>query len=243
MSTSEFEIRVDGGPATFDDVLPEFTVNDRIGVVTQSPGGSLAAAPLLLASVARYYELLRDQGDEFYRYPGYYVIHVGRQHAYHGWLDVWSANKEVVVAPHGEAVLEALNDRAITRVVLEDAGNAPGELMRENVNWLLKDVRDVLTYVPGIGHGGITIKPSDPAAELIARAARASHGVLSDEGIEEIVGRSGQPQAFNRIACSDALGQLCAYGPTPGVLGQDADYLRRHGADESTMRPHRFSVG
>jgi hypothetical protein len=125
MSTAGFEIMVDGRPATFDSVLPELTVNDRVGVVTQSPGGSLAAAPLLLASVARYYELLRGRGDKFYRYPGYYVIHVGRQHAYHGWLDVWSANKEVVVASHGEAVLEALNDRAITRVVLEDAGKPP----------------------------------------------------------------------------------------------------------------------
>ena len=77
----------------------ELTVNDRVGVVTHSPGGSLAAAPLLLASVARYYELLRGQGDKFYRYPGYYVIHVGRQHAYHGWLDVWSANKGLS-SPH-----------------------------------------------------------------------------------------------------------------------------------------------
>jgi hypothetical protein len=243
MSTAGFEIMVDGRPATFDDVLPGLTLNDRVGVVTHSPGGSLAAAPLLLASVARYYELLRARGDKFYRYPGYYVIHVGRQHAYHGWLDVWSANKEVVVAAHGEAVLEALSDRAITRVVLEDAGNAPGELMRENVNWLCEDVQNLLTYVPGQGHGGITIQPSDAAAELIARAARASYSVLTDGEIEQIIGRSGQPQGFNRIASADALGRLCAYGPTPGVLGQDAEYLRRHGADESTMRPHRFSVG
>jgi hypothetical protein len=101
----------------------------------------------------------------------------------------------------------------------------------------------VLTFVPGLGQGGITIQASDVAAELIAPAARASYGVLSDEKIEEIVGRSGKPQGFNRIAPADALERLCAYGPTPGVLVQDADYLRRHGADESTMRPHRFSVG
>ena len=242
MSTAGFEIMVDGNPATFDDVLPELTVNDRVGVVTHSPGGSLAAAPLLLASVARYYELLRGRGGKFYRYPGYYVIHVGRQHACHGWLDVWSANKEVIVAAHGEAVLEALNDRAITRVVLEDAGNEPGELMRENVNWLFEDVRDVFTYVPGHNHGGITIQPSHAAADLIARAARASYGFLTDGEIENIIGRCGQPQGFNRIAAADALRRLCGYGPTPGVLGQDADYLRRHDADGSTMRPHRFFV-
>lgn len=242
MSTAGFDIVADGSPATFDDAFQGFAVSDRVGVVTCSPGGSLAAAPLLLASVARYYELLRARGDEFYRYPGYYVIHVGDQRAYHGWLDVWSANKEVVVAAHGEAVLEALNDRAITRVVLEDAGNEPGELLRENVNWFCEDVRDVLTYVAGHNQGGITIQPSDAVADLIARAARASYGVLSDGQIEHIIGRSRRPQGFHRIASADALGRLCAYGPTPGVLGQDADYLRRHGADESTMRPHRFSA-
>ena len=115
--------------------------------------------------------------------------------------------------------------------------------MRENVNWLCEDVRDVLTFVPGLGQGGITIQASDVAAELIARAARASYGFLTDWEIEHIIGRCGQSQGFNRIAAADALRRLCAYGPTPGVLGQDADYLRRHGADESTMRPHRFSVG
>lgn len=28
-----------------------------------------------------------------------------------------------------------------------------------------------------------------------------------------------------------------------GQLGQDAEYLRRHGADEAVMQPHRYAVG
>ncbi|MFE5707349.1 hypothetical protein [Rhodococcus koreensis] len=242
MHTSEFEFLVGGRSGTFDDALPGLTVTDRVAVVTYSPGGSLAAAPLLLASVGRYYELLRSRGESFYRYPSYYVIHVGRQQAYHGWLDVWSANKEVVVAPHGEAVLEALSDRAITRVLLEDAGSKPGELMRENANWFLEDVRDVLTFTPGRREGDFSVRSSDAAATFAVRAARASHGILTDQDIDRISARAYHPQGFDRITQSDGLGKLCAYGPTPGVLGQDDEYLRRHGAGAATMQHHRFKV-
>jgi hypothetical protein len=116
MRSDEFDVTVAGGPGSLDAVLPSLTTSDRIAIVTHTPGGSLAAAPLLLAAVGRYYELLRAERDDFYRYPSYFVIHVGQLRAYHGWLDVWSHHKEVVVAAHGQAVLEALHDRAISRV-------------------------------------------------------------------------------------------------------------------------------
>lgn len=129
LSLNGFDITAQGTSATLDDVLPDLTVHDRLAIVTNSPGGSLAAAPLLLA------------------------------------------------------------------------------------------------------------------ADYIARAARASHGVLTEAQIGAIIDRSGQPQGFNRVTATEALARICAYGPAPGVLGQDAEYLRRHGADDATMQPHRYPVG
>ena len=129
MRTDEFEVTVAGTRGTFDDILPGLTTADRIAIVTHTPGGSLAAAPLLLAAVGRYYEILRRERDEFYRYPGYFVVHVGELRAYHGWLDVWPQHKEVVVAAHAEAVLEAIHDRDVTRVVLEAAPAGTGYLI------------------------------------------------------------------------------------------------------------------
>ena len=67
MRTDEFEVTVAGTRGTFDDILPGLTTADRIAIVTHTPGGSLAAAPLLLAAVGRYYEILRRERDEFYR--------------------------------------------------------------------------------------------------------------------------------------------------------------------------------
>jgi hypothetical protein len=35
---------------------------------------------------------------------------------------------------------------------------------------------------------------------------------------------------------------MCGYGRTPGILGQDADYLARHGAEPEVMAPHCLAV-
>ena len=51
MRTDEFEVTVAGTRGTFDDILPGLTTADRIAIVTHTPGGSLAAAPLLPAFV------------------------------------------------------------------------------------------------------------------------------------------------------------------------------------------------
>ena len=181
MRTDEFEVTVAGTRGAFDDILPGLTTADRIAIVTHTPGGSLAAAPLLLAAVGRYYEILRRERDEFYRYPGYFVVHVGELRAYHGWLDVWPEHKEVVVAAHAEAVLEAIHDRDVTRVVLEAAPARAGYLMRETANWFLEDLRDILSFTPGRSAGALTVRPSAAAARLVRRAVEASHGIVPQQ--------------------------------------------------------------
>ncbi len=240
--TDEFAITAGGAPATLEEVLPGLTTADRVAVVTHTPGGSLAAAPLLLAAVGRYYEELRRERDDFYRYPSYFVVHVGGLQAYHGWLDVWAEHKEVVVPANAEAVLDALHDRGVTRVLLEDVTPGPGVLMRETVNWLLEDVRDVLRFTPGVREGSLTVRPSEAAARLVRQAVDASQGLLPDETARRLVEQADLPQAFERISPHDALGLICGYGAVPGVIGQSEDYLARHGADARTMELHRYVV-
>lgn len=241
--TSDFGFAVDGEQATFDEVLPGLSTSDRVAIVTCSPGGSLAAAPLLLAAAGRYYELWRARKKDFYRYPDYYVIHVGQLRGLHGWLDVWPEHKDVVVAAHGEAVLEALVDRGITRVLLEDAGTAGGEFMRENANWFLEDVRDVLAFSGSATSGGdIEVRPSTAAVELTVRAAEAIRGLIPDDDIARLVAEAGLPRGFRRLSNVDGLRQIAAYGPTPGALGQRDDYLRRHCAGAEVVARHRFTV-
>lgn len=242
MRTGEFEVTVAGASGTLDDILPGLTTADRIAIVTHTPGGSLAAAPLLLAAVGRYYEILRAEREEFYRYPGYFVVHAGELRAYHGWLDVWPEHKEVVVAAHAEAVLEALHDRDVTRVLLEAAPAGTGYLMRETANWFLEDVRDIFSFTPGRSAGPLTVRPSAAAARLVRKAVQASHGIVPEQTGAAIQARARQPQAFDRLTPVEGLRHLCGYGPAPEVIGQGADYLARHGANREVMAPHQFTV-
>lgn len=241
--TAEFEVTVDGRPGTLDDALPALTTRDRIAVVTRSPGGAIAAAPLLLAAAGRYYENLRaERDDDFYRYPAHFVVHVGEIRGYHGLLDVWPEHREVVVPAHGEAVLEALHDRAVTRVLLEATTPADGELMRENANWFLEDVRDVLVFDPERDLGPLGVRPSAAAVGMVEGTVRASAGVVTEEAAAALVARAAQPRLFAKIPRAEALGWLCGYGVTPDVLGQSPEYLARNGADAAVMKKHHFAV-
>ena len=241
--TAEFEVTVDGRLGALDDVLPGLTTQDRIAVVTHTPGGAIAAAPLLLAAVGRYYENLRaEREDDFYRYPGHFVVHVGEIRGYHGLLDVWPEHREVVVPPHGEAVLEALHDRAVTRVLLEATTPADGELMRENANWFLEDVSDVLVFDPERDLGPLGVRPSAAAVGMVEGTVRASAGIVTEESAAALVARAAQPRFFARIPHAEGLAHLCGYGATPDVLGQSPEYLARNGADAAAMRKHHFAV-
>lgn len=147
------------------------------------------------------------------------------------------------MAPHGAAVLEALHDRGVTRVLLEDTTAGTGELMRETANWFLEEVRDVLRFTPGRSEGALTVRPSAAAARLVRMAVGASHGIVPEETGAHIKALADQPQAFDRLTPLQGLQHMCGYGPVPDIIGQSENYLTRHSANREVMAPHRFTVG
>jgi hypothetical protein len=70
----------------------------------------------------------------------------------------------------------------------------------------------------------------------------ASHGIVPQETGAGIQARAHQPQAFDRLTPLEGLQLLCGYGPVPDVIGQGADYLARHGANQGVMALHQFTV-
>jgi hypothetical protein len=125
LTSSSFEISVDGGSARLEDLFEGFHEHDRLGVVVSRPYGAVGASALITATVTAFYDIQRSRAEDFFIYPDYYLFHVGRQLGDHGQLDVWPRHKEVVVPADPEEILEAVNDRAITRLVVEDG--EPGE--------------------------------------------------------------------------------------------------------------------
>ena len=124
-----FEIRIAGREASIEDLFPRFGEHDRLGLVMRRPCGAVGASALIAATITAFYDIQRSRGPDFFVYPDYYLFHVGRPLGDHGRFDVWPRHKEVVVPAGADRVLEVVNDRAVTRLVVEDgaAGEPPSD--------------------------------------------------------------------------------------------------------------------
>lgn len=120
LTSASFSLTVNGEEASFCDVFPGFEERDRLGIVVRQPGGALGASALILATITAFYDFQRARGGDFFIYPDYYIFHVGQSHGDHAMLDIWPRHKEVVVLDDPEGLLQAINDRAITRLLVED---------------------------------------------------------------------------------------------------------------------------
>jgi hypothetical protein len=125
LCSSSFEITVAGREVRLVDLFDGFGEHDRLGVVIRRPCGAVGASALITATITAFYDLQRARGPDFFVYPDYFLFHVGRPLGDHARLDIWPSRKEVVVPDEPERLLGAINDRAITRLVVEDG--EPGE--------------------------------------------------------------------------------------------------------------------
>jgi hypothetical protein len=148
LRSSSFELRLDGRPAGIPDLFEGFGEQDRLGLVMSSPCGAVGASTLIAATITAFYDLHRARGEEFFVYPDYYLFHVGRPLGDHARLDVWPRRKEVVVGEEPQAILEAIDDRGITRLVVEDGEPAEGDLDDESVASARGRIRTCLAYSP-----------------------------------------------------------------------------------------------
>ena len=120
LRSSLFEIALDGRPARLEDLFPGFGEQDRLGLVMSRPCGAVGASALITATITAFYDRQRARGPSFFIYPDYFLFHVGRPLGDHAQLDIWPRRKEVVVPDEPESILEAVNDRAITRLLVEE---------------------------------------------------------------------------------------------------------------------------
>src|SRR5688572_27268032 len=146
LRSSSFEVRVDGRPARLQDLFDGFGEQDRLGVVMSRPCGAVGASALIAATITAFYDFHRARGDDFFVYPDYYLFHVGRPLGDHARLDVWPRRKEVVVPEDPRVILHAVNDRAITRLVVEDGEPDDPEFELEALASARARIRTCLAY-------------------------------------------------------------------------------------------------
>jgi hypothetical protein len=216
LRSSAFDVRVEGEAAALADVLEGFGAADRVGVVARRPCAAVGASALLLAAVTAFYDLQRARSEDFFIYPDYFVFHVGRRLGRHNRLDIWPPHKEVVVADEPEELLRAINDRGITRLLVEDGAPGDGGFARETVASARARLRTAIAYAA-------TGRVRDPDVEIGSNAVAETYveGVL--EQSEEVapaereriaaarvdLREEGRPiETYRRIGLDEALGLL-----------------------------------
>jgi hypothetical protein len=216
LRSSAFHITLDGAPATVLDVLPGFAAADRVGIVVRRPCGVVGASALLLAAVTAFYDVQRERGEDFFVYPDYFVFHVGRRLGSHNRLEIWPPHKEVVVADEPEEVLRAVNDRGITRLVVEDGAPGEGAFARETLASARGRIVTALAYSANgrTRDADVAIAANDVTESYVAGVLEQSRDVAAAERDRIAAARAhlmedDRPvETYRRVELEEALGLL-----------------------------------
>lgn len=216
LASSAFAITIEGRDSALTDVFPGFGERDRLGVVVRQPCGGVGASTLILAAVTAFYDIQRARTDDFFVYPDYFLFHVGQPLGDHKMLDIWPEHKEVVVAKDPEEILRAINDRAITRLLVEDVELADPTFERETVA-----STNVLTALAYSARGRV----SDADVRVAGNSVTESYVSAALDQSEEIdpkvradiqesrenLTENGVPtETYRRLGVDEALGMLGA---------------------------------
>jgi hypothetical protein len=227
LRSSSFVVAIDGAPAGLRDVLPGFGAGDRLGVVVRRPCGGVGASVLILAAVTAFYDVQRERSDDFFIYPDYFLFHVGERHGDHGMLDVWPIHKEVVVEDEPEALLQAVNDRGVTRLVVEDGVAGEPELAAETLASAGSRIVTALAYSASgrVRGGDVAITGSTDTEGYVHDVLDASTDVPADRraaiagGRRELLTDGAPTESYRRIGLEEALGLLAPQPHLQAVAG------------------------
>lgn len=213
----DFAFTIDGNQGVLEDIFPGFNKNDRIGIVVRRPGGGVGASGLLMAAITRFYDfyrpLLGNEPGKLRIYPDFFIFHIGKRHMNHYWMDIWPPHKEVVTEDEPELILEAINDRGITRLLVEEAVPSPQTFLRETISSAEHRIVSALTYSPTgrVDHGDVSIISCSEVEGYVLSSLKMSEE-LSDVARKQLkteriglVSDGRVMETYRRIEPTDAI--------------------------------------
>jgi hypothetical protein len=205
-----FEIGIAGRHARLDELFEGFGEHDRLGLVVRRQCGAVGASGLITASVTAFYDIQRGRGPDFFIYPDYYLFHVGGRLGDHRRLDIWPPRKEVVVEADPQRILEAVVDRGITRLVVEDAPGREPRLDEETVASARARIATCLAYSPwGRVEGGDVRIATNPVTEGYVDDILAAEPQPEISSARRALSEDGVPvESYRRIELDEALALL-----------------------------------
>jgi len=132
LKSSDFSVRIGGAEATREELLPGWDQADRLGVVMDRPFGALGASHLIQLAITAFFDTQRSLVGEMFSYPDFYLFHFGGRYGSFSAFDFYPEHKEVFVGGSPMALLEAITDRAITRLVVVDPTAEAVEVSLDN---------------------------------------------------------------------------------------------------------------
>ncbi|HVF09741.1 MAG TPA: hypothetical protein VNA16_03010 [Abditibacteriaceae bacterium] len=220
LTSAMFGIESDGRcVASFAELCPGFTAQDRLGVIVHGSLSAISNSALILAAVTAFYDEQRKTGNDFFIYPDYFIFHVGCPPGEYSMFDIWPPHKCVSVEDDPEAILQAVNDRAVSILVLhEDASRqgGPGEfsLQRHTRNAALSRVRCAFLGKRASRAGGADVKITGNA--------------IVEKYVQQVIGQTTNVTETEREAVRRARGHA--------VLNVATEYYQRVTVPEALAR-------
>lgn len=229
LRSSSFRITLGGRDVPLTELFDGFDDRDRLGVVLRSRCGAVGASALITATVTAFYDIQRSRGTDFFIYPDYFLFHVGEPLGDHSMLDVWPGHKEVVVEDDAERILEAVNDRGIGRLVVEEGEPGEPAFERETLASARERIATCLVYSPSarVRDADVRIE-SNPVTESYVGA------VLDPEAHLDELRAGDEPAGAYAEAIAARAGEV-----EPGVRGRIREgraALIENGAPVETYR-------
>ncbi|WP_155772510.1 hypothetical protein [Mesorhizobium loti] len=143
-----FDVEIDGKPASISQALPDWTPHDRFGLVIDDALGGIGATHLLQIAITSFYDIKPSRRTELTVYPEIYAFHIGKGYGAHAPYDFWPARREVITSRDHREVLDAINDRGITRLAVPD--RPPREVVHrpKEVDAALDRIASAFVYSP-----------------------------------------------------------------------------------------------
>lgn len=185
LATNKFGVTIDGSAATFEDLLPAWQPHDRFGIVVDRPLGAVGASLLLQLTIAAFYEA--DAGRPGHVYPEVYAFHIGSLQSTLAWYDVFPPRKEVVVPDEPGAILDAINDRAITRLAVVDGPIEPVRLHHQEPAAAAERIVTTFAYDPSGRTSGADVELAACDTRLAENTEIILHPETTDELQQELV--------------------------------------------------------
>ncbi|WP_204960089.1 hypothetical protein [Salinigranum salinum] len=192
--------------------MSEITIDDRVGVVMGSADEGLGAANFLLSCVIEFYDTLRECKDEFFEYPDFYTFQATTDPADYRMFDVYPDHKNVEVAAEAETILRAVNDRAISVLLVPDRSQKHPEIEDITRRSAERTIEHVYLYDPSglLDDDGFEISvPRQPVTDWFESTADS---MINPPPKDSLRFQSGQQdrisQSYREISLEKAIERL-----------------------------------